>query len=457
MRVPSPRESSVIGGLRVDQSPVSVLLSEGCAARVKTSRSSLPLPRLCHTLLPSVLPRSAFADNLSGASPDSAFHRACQAITADFTRCSLKVREVEAQLRAEGAGRADLADVVRCVQEQEREKLHLTAVHHVLRKSLRPSDRPRSEIVSFLPQRHRDHPQPLQQPQPLEEQPGLQQSEGRCAGHREYDGAASGGANGDADGDVWMGDGERQQGSKEEAGVGGGQLTDDRDTETLRSHGGAQTHECVGTTRFAGGEDAPAGGVDGDIARELAHASLVSPDAAVKTCSIPASSQASTQAPTEAQSHVVTGGPATEASPPGHGLAAPAQGLSGMPAPLPGLSGMPAPLPGIPPEAAAAAFTAALRAGGCGCEHSSSSSSSSSSNAAGGGTGSGAGGHGEEDGKGEWEEQCAVARLDAEYDAAVAEVRQALARIVGDINEALEEVRYEVAELVGEADVEDAA
>ncbi|CAI5533132.1 unnamed protein product [Closterium sp. Naga37s-1] len=383
----------------------------------------------------------AFADNLSGASPDSAFHRACQAITADFTRCSLKVREVEAQLRAEGAGRADLADVVRRVQEQEREKLHLTAVHHVLRKSLRPSDRPRSEIVSFLPQRHRDHPQPLQQPQPLGEQPGLQQSEGRCAGHREYDG----GANGDADVDVRMGDGERQQGSEEQAGVGGGQLTDDRGTETLRSHGGAETHECVGTTRFAGGEDAPAGGVDGGIARELAHASLVSPDAAVKTCSIPASSEASTQAPTEAQSHVVTGGPATEASPPGHGLAAPAQGLSGMPAPL----------RGIPPESAAAAFTAARRAGGCGCGHSS--SSSSSSNAAGGGRGSGAVGHGEEDGEGEWEEQCAVARLDAEYDAAMAEVRQALARIVGDINEALEEVRYEVAELVGGADVEDAA
>ncbi|CAI7791498.1 unnamed protein product [Closterium sp. NIES-53] len=376
----------------------------------------------------------AFADNLSGASPDSAFHRACQGITADFTRCSLKVREVEEQLRADGVGRADLADVVRRVQEQEREKLHLTAVQHVLRKSLRPSDRPRSEIVSFLPQRHRDHPQPLQQPPPLEEQQGWQQSEGRCAGHREHDGAANsdanGGANGDADGDVRMGDGERQQGSEEQAGVGGGQLTDDRDTQTLRPHGDADTDECVGMTRFAGGEDASTGGADCDIARELAHASLVSPDAPVQASSIPASA--------EAQSHVVTGGPAPEASPAGH--AAPVQGLSGVSVPL----------QGIAPEAAAAAFTAARRAGGCGCGH-------SSSNVAGGGTGSGVVEHGDEDGEGEWEEQCAVARLDAEYDAAVAEVRQALARIVGDINEALEEVRYEVAELVGEADVEDAA
>ncbi|CAI5459906.1 unnamed protein product [Closterium sp. Yama58-4] len=141
-------------------------------------------------------------------------------------------------------------------------------------------------------------------------------------------------------------------------------------------------------------------------------------------------------------SPALVGRPIPEASPPEH--AAPGQGLPGMPAPL----------QGIPPEAAAAAFTATRRAGGCGCGHS---SSSSTSNAAGGGTGSGAVGHGEEDGEGEWEEQCAVARLDAEYDAAVAQVRQALARIVGDINEALEEVRYEVAELEGEADAEDAA
>ncbi|CAI5487811.1 unnamed protein product [Closterium sp. Naga37s-1] len=407
-------------------------------------------------LLRSHHPLIAFAADLSGVSPDSAFHRACQAITADFTRCSLKVREVEAQLRAEGVGRADLADVVRRVQEQEREKLHLTAVHHVLRKSLRPSDRPRSQIVSFLPQRHRDHPQPLQQPPPLAEQQGLQQSEGRCAGHREHDGAANGGASGDAngaanggaDGDVRVGDGERQQGSEEQAGVGGGQMADERDTQTLRSHGDADTDECVGTTRFAGGEDASTGGADCDIARDLAHASLVSPDAPVPTSSIPASA--------EAQSHVVTGGPAPGGPAPGGpapggpapGGPAPEASPAGHAAPVQGLSGVSAPLQGIPPEAAAAAFTAARRAGGCGCEHSS--SRNSSSNAGGGGTGSGVVGHGDEDGEGEWEEQCAVVRLDAEYDAAVAEVRQALARIVGEINEALEEVRYEVAELVGE-------
>ncbi|CAI5471981.1 unnamed protein product [Closterium sp. Yama58-4] len=391
----------------------------------------------------------AFADNLSGASPDSAFHRACQGITADFTRCSLKVREVEAQLRAEGVGRADLADVVRRVQEQEREKLHLTAVHHVLRKSLRPSDRPRAEIASFLPQRHPGHAHPLQQLQPLEEQQGRQQSEGRCAGACEHDGDASGGANGAANGgadsDVRMQDGEQQQGSEEQAGVGGGQQAAaesprrvaHRDTQslTLRSHGDAETDKGVAI--------APSNGADAHITRELALPSLASPHAPVPT-SIPASSQAPAQAPTQipsqAQSHAPAGGPTADPSPSGR-----AGGGQGLP-------GMAAPLQGIPPDAAAAAFTAARRAGGCGCGH-----SSSSSNAAGGGTGSGAEGHGDgdEDGEGEWEEQCAVARLDAEYDAAVAQVRQALARIVGDINDALEEVRYELAELVGEA--EDAA
>ncbi|GJP32256.1 hypothetical protein CLOM_g16846 [Closterium sp. NIES-68] len=120
----------------------------------------------------------AFVENLSGASPDSAFHRTCQGITTEFSRCSQKVREVEARLRSEDVGRADLADMLRRVQEQEREKLHLTAVHHVLRKSLRPSDRSRAQIASILPHRHVNAQQySQQQAQPLEGQPQQQQQQ----------------------------------------------------------------------------------------------------------------------------------------------------------------------------------------------------------------------------------------------------------------------------------------
>ncbi|GJP64474.1 hypothetical protein CLOP_g21459 [Closterium sp. NIES-67] len=387
----------------------------------------------------------AFVENLSGASPDSAFHRTCQGITTEFSRCSQKVREVEARLRSEDVGRADLADMLRRVQEQEREKLHLTAVHHVLRKSLRPSDRSRAQIASILPHRHVNAQQySQQQAQPLEGQPQQQQQQQQEEEEEEEEGERGGSGDGERaadDGDVRM-DVDGKDGKA--ITLGGRQQTVlDASRDTCTSHDAGNrnggTDKGVGTRGLAAAEatageeeaEAASSGADGAVARELANASLSSPDAHDRT-----TAPAPTQSPAEAQSRAHAGGPLAEAPPSRGGPW------------VEGLRGTSGPHQGIPPEAAAAAFFAARKAGGCGCGRSSSTAAS--------GTGNSAIGAGDSEGEeGEEDEEFAVARLDAEYDAAVAEVRQALARIVGEINEAIEEVRYEVAELMGEDEEED--
>ncbi|GJP35634.1 hypothetical protein CLOM_g20153 [Closterium sp. NIES-68] len=344
----------------------------------------------------------AFVENLSGASPDSAFHRTCQGITTEFSRCSQKVREVEARLRSEDVGRADLADMLRRVQEQEREKLHLCfcpssphtstsglysqAVIHssghafVLpdhrfmilpllsptRRASRaaqvppPSDRSRAQIASILPHRHVNAQQySQQQAQPLEGQPQQQQQQQQEEEEEEEEGERGGSGDGERaadDGDVRM-DVDGKDGKA--ITLGGRQQTVlDASRDTCTSHDAGNrnggTDKGVGTRGLAAAEatageeeaEAASSGADGAVARELANASLSSPDAHDRT-----TAPAPTQSPAEAQSRAHAGGPLAEAPPSRGGPW------------VEGLRGTSGPHQGIPPEAAAAAFFAARKAG----------------------------------------------------------------------------------------------
>eukprot|EP00899_Mesostigma_viride_P021043 jgi/Mesvir1/28940/Mv17723-RA.1 len=77
---------------------------------------------------------------LLGGGDEASFNALCVRITEDFKKCSDEVNAVEGLARERG--QVMIADMIRKLQTQEKEKLRLTAIHQVLRKSLRPSDRP---------------------------------------------------------------------------------------------------------------------------------------------------------------------------------------------------------------------------------------------------------------------------------------------------------------------------
>ncbi|KAJ4821787.1 hypothetical protein Tsubulata_019848 [Turnera subulata] len=70
-----------------------------------------------------------------------AYQQLCSEITLEFNDCSKQVLEMESLFLTPDYGRVDLAHLLRAVQVQEKEKLHLTATIQVLKKSGRPSER----------------------------------------------------------------------------------------------------------------------------------------------------------------------------------------------------------------------------------------------------------------------------------------------------------------------------
>ncbi|EPS68193.1 hypothetical protein M569_06579, partial [Genlisea aurea] len=72
---------------------------------------------------------------------ESAYLQLCSEITLEFNDCSKQVLEIESQFTNPDCRREDLARLLRSVQEQEKEKLHLTARIQVMKKSGRPSER----------------------------------------------------------------------------------------------------------------------------------------------------------------------------------------------------------------------------------------------------------------------------------------------------------------------------
>lgn len=72
---------------------------------------------------------------------DSAYQQLCNEITVQFNDCSKQVLELESIFLSPSYCRNDLASLLRSVQVQEKQKLHLTATIQVLKKAGRPSER----------------------------------------------------------------------------------------------------------------------------------------------------------------------------------------------------------------------------------------------------------------------------------------------------------------------------
>lgn len=71
---------------------------------------------------------------------ESAYQQLCGEITVEFNDCSKQVLEIESLFLNPDYCRSDLAELLRAVQNQEKQKLHLTATIQVLKKAGRPSE-----------------------------------------------------------------------------------------------------------------------------------------------------------------------------------------------------------------------------------------------------------------------------------------------------------------------------
>ncbi|XP_040992629.1 required for excision 1-B domain-containing protein [Juglans microcarpa x Juglans regia] len=85
--------------------------------------------------------KNGFAEYMDSGG-ELAYQQLCSEITVEFNDCSKQVLEMASLLLNPDHCRVDLAQLLRAVQEQEKQKLHLTATILVLKKEGRPSERP---------------------------------------------------------------------------------------------------------------------------------------------------------------------------------------------------------------------------------------------------------------------------------------------------------------------------
>nr|ACU14238.1 unknown [Glycine max] len=84
--------------------------------------------------------KSGFSDYMASGG-ELAYKQLCSEITIEFNNCSKKVLEMESLFRSPDYCRVDLAQLLRAVQDQEKQKLQLTTTIQVLKKAGRPSER----------------------------------------------------------------------------------------------------------------------------------------------------------------------------------------------------------------------------------------------------------------------------------------------------------------------------
>ncbi|XP_057459126.1 uncharacterized protein LOC130749769 [Lotus japonicus] len=84
--------------------------------------------------------KRGFSDYMTSGG-ELAYQQLCSGITTEFNDCSKKVLEMESLFRSPDYCRVDLAQILRAVQDQEKQKLHLTATIQLLKKAGRPSER----------------------------------------------------------------------------------------------------------------------------------------------------------------------------------------------------------------------------------------------------------------------------------------------------------------------------
>ncbi|KAI4323669.1 hypothetical protein L6164_023256 [Bauhinia variegata] len=84
--------------------------------------------------------KRGFSDYMTSGG-ELAYQQLCSEITVEFNDCSKQVLEMESLFMSPHYCRVDLAQLLRAVQNQEKQKLHLTATIQVLKKAGRPSER----------------------------------------------------------------------------------------------------------------------------------------------------------------------------------------------------------------------------------------------------------------------------------------------------------------------------
>ncbi|PIN19134.1 hypothetical protein CDL12_08191 [Handroanthus impetiginosus] len=80
-------------------------------------------------------------EDYMGSGGELAYQQLCSEITVEFNDCSKQVLKMESLFLSPDCCREDLARLLKSVQAQEKEKLHLTATIQVLKKAGRPSER----------------------------------------------------------------------------------------------------------------------------------------------------------------------------------------------------------------------------------------------------------------------------------------------------------------------------
>ncbi|KAJ3686665.1 hypothetical protein LUZ61_015829 [Rhynchospora tenuis] len=84
--------------------------------------------------------RRGFSEYMSNGGEET-YQQLCGEITQEFNDCSKQVIELESMFLMPDLCRADLANLLKAVQAQEKQKLHLSIKIQVLKKSGRPSER----------------------------------------------------------------------------------------------------------------------------------------------------------------------------------------------------------------------------------------------------------------------------------------------------------------------------
>ncbi|KAH9657807.1 DNA repair REX1-B protein [Citrus sinensis] len=108
-------------------------------AYAKLKRYPPPFLYFCHLIIiiDMILGFSEYM--ISGG--ELAYQQLCSEITSEFNDCSKQVLEIESLFLNPDFCRVDLAQLLRAVQTQEKQKLHLTATIQLLKKAGRPSER----------------------------------------------------------------------------------------------------------------------------------------------------------------------------------------------------------------------------------------------------------------------------------------------------------------------------
>ncbi|KAK7373163.1 hypothetical protein VNO80_06561 [Phaseolus coccineus] len=84
--------------------------------------------------------KRGFSDYMANGG-ELAYKQLCSEMTIEFNECSKKVLEMEGLFRSSDYCREDLAQLLRAVQDQEKQNLLLTVTIQMLKKAGRPSER----------------------------------------------------------------------------------------------------------------------------------------------------------------------------------------------------------------------------------------------------------------------------------------------------------------------------